>query len=100
MKIIRHNSEEDLIMDLYLPELISGKTPYIGENGHWWIGEIDLGVNAEGLSQEQEWRLEEKIAKNKDLYGQLIVIDEEGDMAAAGNFEEFKSAFERIVNNI
>lgn len=25
-----------------------GQTPYIGENGHWWIGEQDTGVIAEG----------------------------------------------------
>lgn len=24
-----------------------GKTPYIGENGNWWIGETDTGVKAE-----------------------------------------------------
>ena len=23
-----------------------GKTPYIGENGNWWVGDTDLGVNA------------------------------------------------------
>ncbi len=25
-----------------------GKTPYIGDNGNWWIGEIDTGVKAKG----------------------------------------------------
>ena len=25
-----------------------GKTPYIGDNGNWWIGETDLGVSASG----------------------------------------------------
>lgn len=24
-----------------------GLTPYIGKNGHWWIGEKDTGVQAE-----------------------------------------------------
>ena len=23
-------------------------TPYVGENGKWWVGETDLGVKAEG----------------------------------------------------
>ena len=27
---------------------IDGKTPFIGTNGNWWIGEIDTGVKAEG----------------------------------------------------
>ena len=26
-----------------------GKTPFIGENGNWWIGEIDTGVKAAGI---------------------------------------------------
>ena len=25
-----------------------GKTPYIGENGNWWIGDKDTGVKARG----------------------------------------------------
>ena len=25
-----------------------GKTPFIGENGHWWIGDTDTGVPAQG----------------------------------------------------
>ena len=25
-----------------------GKTPYIGDNRNWWIGETDLGVPASG----------------------------------------------------
>ena len=25
-----------------------GLTPYIGENGHWWVGGKDLGVSAQG----------------------------------------------------
>ena len=25
-----------------------GQTPFIGENGHWWIGEVDTGVVAQG----------------------------------------------------
>ena len=26
-----------------------GKTPFIGENGNWWFGEIDTGVKAAGI---------------------------------------------------
>lgn len=29
------------------------KTPHIGENGNWWIGETDTGVNA----SEEQWEL-------------------------------------------
>lgn len=27
---------------------VDGKTPYIGSNGNWWIGETDTGVSASG----------------------------------------------------
>jgi hypothetical protein len=29
-----------------------GLTPYIGENGNWWIGEVDTGVLARGVDGE------------------------------------------------
>ncbi len=31
----------------------AGETPYIGENGNWWIGEVDLGVSASGAAGEK-----------------------------------------------
>ena len=30
-----------------------GKTPFIGENGNWWIGETDTGVKAVGIDGEK-----------------------------------------------
>ena len=30
-----------------------GKTPFIGENGNWWIGETDTGVKAAGVDGEK-----------------------------------------------
>ena len=32
---------------------VDGKTPYIGENGNWWLGETDTGVSAQGTNGEQ-----------------------------------------------
>ncbi|MBP3348886.1 MAG: collagen-like protein, partial [Clostridia bacterium] len=31
---------------------VDGKTPYIGENGNWFIGDVDTGVKAEGVDGE------------------------------------------------
>ena len=28
----------------------NGKTPHVGENGNWWIGETDTGVSASGAT--------------------------------------------------
>lgn len=30
-----------------------GETPYIGENGNWWVGDKDLGVSAQGTQGEK-----------------------------------------------
>ena len=30
-----------------------GKTPFIGENGNWWIGQTDTGVKAAGIDGEK-----------------------------------------------
>lgn len=36
------------------PPGADGITPHIGENGNWWIGETDTGVNASGgVTMEQ-----------------------------------------------
>lgn len=34
-----------------------GNTPFIGENGNWWIGETDTGVKAAGVDGERETRV-------------------------------------------
>lgn len=40
--------------NIELPVLVglNGKTPYVGENNNWWIGNVDTGVNAGGLGVE------------------------------------------------
>lgn len=32
------------------PQGPPGDAPYIGENGNWWVGELDTGVPASGSS--------------------------------------------------
>lgn len=29
---------------------VDGKSPYIGTNGHWWVGDSDLGVSVSGMA--------------------------------------------------
>ena len=42
-----------LLMSLGLASCAeNGKTPYIGENGNWWIGNTDTGVTAQGPAGE------------------------------------------------
>ena len=38
---------------LSLSSCAKKRTPYIGENGNWWIGKNDLGVSASGVAGER-----------------------------------------------
>lgn len=42
----------------------NGLTPFIGENGNWWIGTEDTGVQAEGKDGEKQFTDEEVAALN------------------------------------
>lgn len=77
----------------------NGKTPYIGENGNWWIGDEDTGINAQsenGLSAyelyikhnpnyqktEEEWlddlingRLKSKVQKVDFIYQKQMYVN-------------------------
>lgn len=59
-----------------VPALVGppGETPYIGANGHWWIGETDTGVPARGEG-------------SGDMLGSTY--DPDGAVAAAGGIAEY-----------
>jgi hypothetical protein len=59
----------------------NGLTPYIGENGNWWIGTTDTGVKAQGEKGEDGTApsIEDIIAA---LQGQLDQIKEDATKAA------------------
>ena len=44
-----------ILIGIMLMSFVScqSQTPYIGENGNWWVGEQDLGVAAQGPQGEQ-----------------------------------------------
>lgn len=44
---------------------LNGLTPFIGENGNWWIGFDDTGVKAEGYFKSSTFEINE--------HGYLIV---------------------------
>lgn len=41
------------------PQGPPGETPFIGENGNWWIGDVDTGVRAEGSSAPGSYQFDE-----------------------------------------
>ncbi|MBR2321615.1 MAG: leucine-rich repeat protein [Clostridia bacterium] len=66
-----------------------GLTPYIGENGNWWIGEFDTGVNASGEKGDkgetgdkgEQGAQGEKGEDGKDCVGiEKVEYDENGNL--------------------
>ena len=45
----------------------AGQTPYIGENGNWWIGSEDTGINDLSKNKEEEY----------ENYDAIIIIGED-----------------------
>ena len=48
-----------------------GKTPFIGENGNWWIGDVDTGVNAGTTPDPLEALNETKAPITKNVTGYI-----------------------------
>lgn len=46
----------------------NGLSPYIGQNGNWWIGENDTGIKAEGLDGQDGHTPEVTIGENGNWY--------------------------------
>ena len=76
---------------------VAGLTPYIGENGNWWIGDEDTGVKAAGddaddlRCEEHEWDTEVIVVKEHtiDSVGVIlkVCVDCEGAKMVRVNHE-------------
>ena len=76
---------------------VNGLTPFIGENGNWWIGEEDTGVKAEGVDGTTP-----TIEINDDGYwvinGEVTDVKAEGVDGTDG--EDGKSAYEIYLETV
>ena len=61
-----------------------GLTPFIGENGNWWIGETDTGVKAAGTDGAQGERGEKGETGAKGDQGEQGIQGEKGDKGDTG----------------
>ncbi len=64
---------------------IDGETPYIGENGNWWIGDTDTGVKAAGTDGKDGISV---TSVTIDENGDLIVTFSDGSVVNAGKVKE------------
>lgn len=53
-----------------------GLTPYIGDNGHWWIGDIDTGYSVTGNQEEVIKRLDELQEELKRVDEKILTEDQ------------------------
>lgn len=60
---------------------VDGDTPYIGENGNWWIGENDTGVSASGEGGSIDLPLSKGTGENSIVIAEGEAI---GDNSIAG----------------
>jgi hypothetical protein len=51
-----------------------GLTPFIGENGNWWIGEEDTGVKAEGAYQEALPKTHREYSENVEIEPNIEIV--------------------------
>lgn len=95
MNIEKHDSDSDLVLDLYLPNILTGKygdtdTP---ESVLKKIKEVDgagSGLDADLLDGKHAGDF---ILKNRRLSGRLVVVAEDGEIADGGDFNDFKEVF-------
>lgn len=62
----------------------NGLTPYIGENGNWWIGDTDTGVHAQGTPGEKGEKGDQGIQGIQGPQGEAGATGQQGPQGADG----------------
>ena len=88
------------------------QTPYIGENGNWWVGNHDLGVAAQGYNQEDALSVPEiakvltqstVIVRSKDMHveslGTGFIVSENGYIVTLYGIVDDSRSTEIIFSN-
>lgn len=101
MNIEKHETEEDLVMDLYFPNILTGMygTPESPEEILEKLKEVDgddSGLDADMLDGKHASAFWEK---DKLLAGRVIVGGNDGGPADGGNYEEFVASFNSNLNS-
>lgn len=95
MKIIKHDSDDQLLLDLYFPEIITGKygepeTPaYILEK----LKEVDGHGSGLDADTVDGCHASAFLLKNPVLSGHLAAVGLSGEIADGGTFADFETAF-------
>ena len=95
MRIEKQDTEDDLLIDLYLPAILTGEygDPDSPESILEKLKTVDgdgSGLDADMLDGKHS---DDFILKKISLAGHMIVIAEDGEIADGGTLEEFKNEF-------
>lgn len=102
----------EAVLNFTMPRGDAGYTPYIGENGNWFINGLDTGVQAEG-DATQQWVTDNFVVKENgkslisdteisklDAYPELTGIASDGFVNAAGEIQQIAAAVGGFANNL
>ena len=100
MNIVRRESEEDLLMDLYFPNIIKGLDADEIDDGKFLnkIKEVDgegSGVDADLLDGHHASAF---VRRNSALAGRVAVVGADGEVADGGSYLEFEKEFNNSVS--
>lgn len=80
------------------PQGIPGATPYVGENGNWWIGETDTGTPATGPEGKQGPKGDQGDGlKILGLYGTLAALQSAHPTGSAGDAYAVGTADSNVI---
>lgn len=77
----------EAVLNFTIPRGDAGYTPYIGENGNWFINGVDTGVQAEG-DATQQWVTDNYVVKES---GKSLISDTEIAKLATIDFTQTKT---------
>ena len=75
-----------------------GITPHIGQNGHWWLGTTDTGVNATG--NDGQSITDADLVIGNALNGQGDVLGMSGAMRMKGNIDSLYASLNRLYTKL
>lgn len=89
MRIERHDSEEDLVMDLYFTNIIESTSEQILEK----LKAVDGAGSGLDADLVDGRHADAFVLKNNALSGRIMVVAGDGEIADGGNYDEFVAAF-------
>lgn len=100
MNIVRRESEEDLMMDLYFPNIIKGLDADEIDDGKFLnkIKEVDgegSGIDADLLDGNHASAF---MRRNGVFAGRVAVVGVDGDVTDGGSYDEFEKEFNNNVS--